>query len=75
MYDELEEGWDLQEALKTLLQNVIKHKRSGGGGIPMELRQLESVKSFEAEGVLTTDPGLVLKMRNGDEFFITISLG
>jgi len=36
-------------------------------GTPEAARRLERV--------LTTDPGLVLKMRNGDEFFITISLG
>jgi hypothetical protein len=69
---EEEEGWGMQEALKTLLKNVIKSKR--GGGIPVELRKLERVESFEKAGVLTSDPGLVLTMHNGIEMLITIQV-
>lgn len=67
-----EEGWGMQEALKTLLKDVIKRKR--GGGVPMELRKLERVESFEKAGVLAEDPGLVLTMHNGIEMLITIQV-
>ena len=40
--------------------------------LPEELAGVEMVRTFEEAGILTDDKGLVLRMKDGSEFQITV---
>ena len=40
--------------------------------LPEELSGVEMVRTFEEAGILTDDKGLVLRMKDGSEFQITV---
>lgn len=56
---------DMREALEMLLAGDAAREDT-------EFDKAVSILSFEEAGVLTRDEGLVLRMRNGIEFQITI---
>lgn len=56
---------DMREVLEMLLAGDVAREET-------EIDEAVSILSFEEAGVLTKDEGLVLRMRNGIEFQITI---
>ena len=64
---------ELQDALKTLLEEVsfMEDEDREDAGLGEDLADVERVRTFEEEGVLTSDAGLVITTADG-EFQLTI---
>ena len=65
---------ELQDALKALLEQIAfdDDEERERFGVPDELAQVERVRTYEEEGVLTRDAGLVITTADGSEFQLTI---
>ncbi len=65
---------ELQNALRALLEQIAldDDEEREMFGIPDELGRVERVRTYEEEGVLTRDAGLVTTTANGSEFQLTI---
>jgi hypothetical protein len=65
---------ELQDALKALLEEVafMDDEERTDAGLPDELAGVKRVSTYEEEGVLTRDAGLVVTMAEGAEFQLTI---
>ena len=63
----------LQNALKNLLEEIafMDAEDRQDAGLDDDLAGIEHVRTFEEEGVLTRDAGLVIHTRDGD-FQLTI---
>ena len=63
----------LQDALKTLLEDIafMDEEDRADAGVPGDLADVKRVRTFEEEGVLTYDAGLVITTADG-EFQVTI---
>jgi hypothetical protein len=68
--NELQEGLQalFDEALAVALGEIEEDEVSAPG----EFGDLIRVESFEDAGLLTSDPGIVLRFKGGDEFQLTI---
>ena len=64
----------LQDALKALIEEVASMDAEDrqNAGIGNELAGMEGVRTFEEEGVLTDNAGLVITTAGGREFQLTI---
>ena len=58
---------ELQDALKTLLDQIafMDGDQRQDAGFPDELADVRRVSTFEEEGLLTKDAGLVVRMEDG----------
>ena len=65
---------ELQDALKALLEEVafMDDEERTDAGLPDELAGVKRVSTYEEEGVLTRDAGLVVTTAEGAEFQLTI---
>ena len=65
---------ELQDRLYDLLENLLVRVVGEDlpDELPEELRQIDDVRRFADEGLLTNNKGLVLHMQDGREFQITI---
>jgi len=65
---------EMQDALKTLLEEIAYMDADDRGqfGVPDELDDIESIRTFEEAGVLTRDAGFVCRLGDGSEFQVTI---
>jgi len=65
---------EMQDALKTLLEEITYMDADDRGrfGVPDELDDIESIRTFEEAGVLTNNAGFVCRLGDGSEFQITI---
>ena len=67
---------ELQDALKTLLEELAfmddEDRADAGLDSASDLADVKRVRTFDEEGVLTTDAGLVITAKDGSEFQITI---
>jgi hypothetical protein len=65
---------ELQDALKALLEKVafMDDEERTDAELPDELAGVKRVSTYEEEGVLTRDAGLVVTMAEGAEFQLTI---
>jgi hypothetical protein len=57
---------DLQELFETDVEDVRDYV------VPSLWESVKRVRSFEEALVLTTDEGLKVTLKNGDEFYVTI---
>jgi len=67
---------ELQDALKNLLEEIAfmdeEDREAAGLDSAAELADVKRVRTFEEEGVLTRDAGLVVTTAGGAEYQITI---
>ena len=65
---------ELQDALKTLLEELhfMDEEDRQHAGLPDEMADATRVRTFEEEGVLTRNAGLVITMADGSEFQVTV---
>ena len=67
---------EVQEGLRALLDEAlavaIGEIDESEMTMPQELENLIRVESYEDAGILTTDAGMVLRFKRGEEFQITI---
>ena len=65
---------ELQDALKTLLEEVsfMEDEDREDAGLGEDLADVECVRTFEEEGVLTSDAGLVITMADGSQYQLTL---
>jgi len=65
---------EMQNALKTLLEEIAYMDADDRGqfGVPDELDDIESVRTFEEAGVLTDNAGFVCRLGDGSEFQVAI---
>ncbi len=65
---------ELQDALKALLEDVafMDDEERTDAGLPDELAGVKRVRTYDEEGVLTRDAGLVVTTAEGAEFQLTI---
>ncbi len=65
---------ELQDALKNLLEEIafMDDEDREDAGLGHELADVKRVRTFEEEGVLTTDAGLVITAADGSEYQVTI---
>jgi hypothetical protein len=65
---------ELQDALKTLLEEIafMDAEDREDAGLGEDLADVKRVRTFEEEGVLTTDAGLVITTADGAEYQVTI---
>lgn len=65
---------ELQDGLKALLEEVafMDDEERTDAGLPDELAGVKRVRTYEEEGVLTRDAGLVVTTAEGAEFQLTI---
>lgn len=65
---------ELQDALKTLLEEIafMDEEDRQDAGLPDELADVKRVRTFEEDGVLTRDAGLVVTTADDHQFQITI---
>ena len=65
---------ELQDALKMLLEEIafMNEEDREGAGLGEDLAGVERVRTYEEEGVLTHDAGLVIRTADGGEFQLTI---
>lgn len=59
----------LQKALMATLSEAPDDYKSGEA---LDIEQVRSVRTFQDVGMLTTDAGLLITMKDGSEFQITI---
>ncbi len=65
---------ELQDALKTLLREIalMDEDKAADVGVPAVLVNLRRVRTYEEEGVLTNNAGLVITTADGSELQVTI---
>ena len=65
---------EFQNALKTLLEELsfMDDEDRSDAGLPDELATCGQVATFEEQGVLTRNAGLVVHLKDGSEFQLTI---
>lgn len=65
---------ELQDALKNLLEEIsfMDAEDRAEAGFGDELAAIERVSTFEEDGVLTRDAGLVITTAGGAQFQLTI---
>ena len=65
---------ELQDALKTLLEEIacMDEEDREDAGLGDDLADVKRVRTFDEEGVLTNNAGLVITMADGSEMQITI---
>ena len=65
---------ELQNALKNLLEEIsfMDAEDRQDAGLGDELAGIERVSTFEEDGVLTRDAGLVITTADGAQFQLTI---
>ncbi|MCG3180941.1 MAG: hypothetical protein BIFFINMI_03306 [Phycisphaerae bacterium] len=65
---------EFQNALKTLLEEVgfMDDEDRADAGLPDELATTGRIDTFEEAGVLTKNAGMVVRMKDGSEFQVTI---
>ena len=65
---------ELQQTLKTLLDEIsyMDSDDLDQFDMPEELAEIERISTFDKAGVLTQDAGLVITMKDGSEFQLTI---
>ena len=65
---------ELQDALKTLLEEIagMDDEDREDAGLGDDLSGVKRVRTYEEEGVLTHDAGLVITTADGGEFQLTI---
>lgn len=57
--------------IETLIAETL-NAAIDGDEAPEEVQAIRLIRTFDAEGLLTTDAGLVLQMADGSEYQITI---
>ena len=65
---------ELQDALKTLLEEIgcMDQEDRDDAGLGDDLADVKRVRTFEEEGILTNNAGLVITMADGSEHQVTI---
>ena len=65
---------ELQDALKTLLEEIacMEEEDREDAGLGDDLADVKRVRTFDEEGVLTNNAGLVVTTADGSQFQITI---
>ena len=65
----------MQNALESLLANLIEAQRRGRDEIEMPdgMGEITEVEDFVQAGVLTQDKGLIIRLADGSEFQLTIN--
>jgi len=65
---------ELQQTFKTLLDEIsyMDTDDLDQFDMPEELAEIERISTFDEAGVLTQDAGLVITMKDGSEFQLTI---
>ena len=65
---------ELQNALKNLLEEIafMDAKDRQDAGFGDELADIKRISTFEEDGVMTNDAGLVITMADGAQFQLTI---
>jgi hypothetical protein len=65
---------EMQAALNDLFAELILSTDCDEypENLPDELREVDMVQTYEEAGLLTTDAGIVIRMRGGAEYQITI---
>ena len=65
---------ELQDALKTLLEEIacMDQEDREDAGLGDDLADVKRVRTFDEEGVLTNNAGLVITTADGEEFQLTI---
>jgi hypothetical protein len=65
---------EFQDALKTLLREIALKTidEAVEAGVPDDLVNLRRVRTFDEDGVLTNNAGLVVTACDGSEFQVTI---
>ena len=65
---------EMPDALKTLLEEIAytDPDERGQFGVPDELDNIESIRTFEQASVLRRDAAFVCRLGDGSEFQITI---
>ena len=65
---------EMQNTLKALLEEIAYMDADDRGrfGVPDELDDIESIRTFEEAGVLTNNAGFVCRLGDGSEFQVTI---
>ncbi|MCG3180435.1 MAG: hypothetical protein BIFFINMI_02796 [Phycisphaerae bacterium] len=65
---------EFQDALKTLLEELsfMDDEDRADAGLPDELATASRIDNFQDAGVLTRNAGLVVRMKDGSEFQLTI---
>ena len=65
---------ELQDALKSLLREIalMNEDEAGDANVPDDLVNLRRVRTYEEDGVLTQNAGLVVTTADGSEFELTI---
>ena len=63
---------ELAQAMMDFLNNAFEAAIDGDVDVPEELSEVRDMRTFEEAGVLTRNAGIVLRMRGGDEYQISI---
>ena len=65
---------ELQDALKSLLREIalMDEDHASDLGVPDDLVNLRRVRTYQDDGVLTQNAGLVITTADGSEFQLTI---
>ena len=65
---------ELQDALKALLRNtaLMDEDDASDAGVPDDLVNLRRVRTYEEDGVLTNNAGLVITTADGAEFQLSL---
>ena len=65
---------ELQDALKTLLEEIafMDEEDREDAGLGGDLAGVKRVRTFDEEGVLTNNAGLVITTADGSEFQLTV---
>ena len=65
---------DFQDALKALLREValMDEAAASAAGVPDALINLRRVRTYEEEGILTQNAGMVITTAGGETFQLTL---
>ena len=65
---------DFQDALKALLREValMDEAAASAAGVPDALINLRRVRTYEEEGILTQNAGMVITTASGETFQLTL---
>jgi len=65
---------ELQDALKTLLREIalMDEDDASDVGVPDDLVNLRRVRTYQEDGVLTQNAGLLVTTADGSEFQLTV---
>ena len=63
---------ELAQAMMDFLNNAFEAAIDGDVDVPEELSEVRDMRTFDEAGVLTNNAGLVIRMRGGDEYQISI---